>query len=167
MKRFLIEPKMKKSVVEEQTFRKVEDGITFILNREMLWRTGSFVISVPETDEEIHNWLEERGWSQEDWDEGFVDEGSFLPDADDEAIELDDYDFEMEHTWDGIYEDWTVTASPEVDEDVLEEMQEHAQEIYAEDYEESLYAEGWEEAGFCTCIYNGAVITEMEDEDDD
>ena len=162
MKQYVVEPKMKKSIMEERTFTKKDGETRFFLTNQVFWRGGSFTIDVPETEEEIHAWLEERGWTQEDWDEGCVDESSFLPDEDDESIELDDYAYEIIDTWDGVSEEWELTCYPldAVDEETLEEMRDAAVEVYSEDYEEGLFEDGWEEAGFCTYIFNGVTIRE-------
>ena len=60
MKYYKLEPSVKKSVIEWHSFkRKDADGNTIFLRKELGWRYGSWLISVPETDEEIKeysNW---------------------------------------------------------------------------------------------------------------
>jgi hypothetical protein len=168
MKQYTIEPKMKKSVVEEMTFRKKVGETTMFLTKQLTWRSGSFTIYVPETEEEIEEWLETRGWSMDDWGE-YVTEDDFLPNEDDDCVELDNYEYEMDHTWDGVSEDFELSVFPaeSLSEEEQEELLEAAQELYYEDYEEGLFEDGWEESGFCTYIYNGLKITEGAVDPDD
>ena len=54
MKYYRLEPSVKKSIIEWHTFkRKDADGNTIFLRKELGWRYGAWLISVPETDEEI------------------------------------------------------------------------------------------------------------------
>ena len=62
MKHYRIEPTHKKSVIEIATFRRPLEELTGndedkgrwgYLRKELGWRWGSFMISVPDTDEEI------------------------------------------------------------------------------------------------------------------
>ena len=58
MKYYRIEPTHKKSVIENTIFRrKDENGNYIFLKRELGWRWGSFLFSVPETEDEINNYI--------------------------------------------------------------------------------------------------------------
>ena len=84
MKHYLIEPKWKKSVVEISYYEKVIDGITVYATREEGYRWGSFVVHVESDDE--------------------------LPDPEDDAFWLENYDYEMIDVWDGCWCYWEVEA---------------------------------------------------------
>ena len=48
MKYYRMEPTMKKSVIEYDTFSRIdENGKRILLHREVGWRWGSWLISVP------------------------------------------------------------------------------------------------------------------------
>ena len=66
MKYFKLEPTYKKSLVEFYTFSRplsdlmegAEKDAKAFLVKEIGWRWGDFTIEVPETDDEIAEWLE-------------------------------------------------------------------------------------------------------------
>ena len=62
MKYYRIEPTYKKSVVEWTIFRREYNGTNQFLRKELGWRWGSFVIEVPDTDEEKLEWAKEKGY---------------------------------------------------------------------------------------------------------
>ena len=166
MKHFRIEPTYKKSVIELSTFRRPLEELTgndedkgkfAYLRKELGWRWGSFMISVPDTEEEIKEFLEERG-SYESVAEYLADyhgeediiiesttlQEYLLPSVDDDFVDLtEDYDAEMLDCWDGCWEDWDITTNGPKLEDV-DEMIEEIEEAYSEEYEEGVEALGWQ-----------------------
>lgn len=166
MKHFRIEPTYKKSVIELSTFRRPLEELTgndedtgkfAYLRKELGWRWGSFMISVPDTEEEIKEFLEERGnydsvaeYLADYWgDEDIIVESTtlqeyLLPSEDDDFVDLtEDYDAEMLDCWDGCWEDWDITTNGPKLADV-DEMIEEIEEAYSEDYEEGVEALGWQ-----------------------
>ena len=124
MKSYTVEPLNKKSVLEYQTYsKKIEDGCVIQATLEIGWRTGEFTVHVPETEEEVIEWANGRDGVlagqytdiETVLNDNCVDcisEMEFLPsDSEDETFhEMSDFDFDMESTWDGCWEDWTVTV---------------------------------------------------------
>ena len=166
MKHFRIEPTYKKSVIELSTFRRPLEELTgndedkgkfAYLRKELGWRWGSFMISVPDTEEEIKEFLEERGnydsvaeYLADYWgDEDIIVESTtlqeyLLPSEDDDFVDLtEEYDAEMLDCWDGCWEDWDITTNGPKLADV-DEMIEEIEEAYSEDYEEGVEALGWQ-----------------------
>ena len=110
MKHFRIEPTYKKSVIELSTFRRPLEELTgndedkgkfAYLRKGLGWRWGSFMISVPDTEEEIKEFLEERGnydsvaeYLADYWgDEDIIVESTtlqeyLLPSEDDDFVDL-------------------------------------------------------------------------------
>ena len=166
MKHFRIEPTYKKSVIELSTFRRPLEELTgndedkgkfAYLRKELGWRWGSFMISVPDTEEEIAEFLEERG-SYESVAEYLADyhgeediivesttlQEYLLPSVDDDFVDLtEDYDAEMLDCWDGCWEDWGITV-PGDELDDTDDLIEEIEEAYSEDYEEGVEALGWQ-----------------------
>ena len=166
MKHFRIEPTYKKSVIELSTFRRPLEELTgndedkgkfAYLRKELGWRWGSFMISVPYTEEEIAEFLEERG-SYESVAEYLADyhgeediivesttlQEYLLPSVDDDFVDLtEDYDAEMLDCWDGCWEDWGITV-PGDELDDTDDLIEEIEEAYSEDYEEGVEALGWQ-----------------------
>jgi len=184
MKYFKLEPTYKKSLVEFYTFSrplsdlKEDHGLhkdaKAHLIKEIGWRWGDFTIEVPETDDEIAEWLEFRDEGQYDTfydlavDYGLTEtdeetgeevlpsdrsvveliQDMLLPDLDDDYIMIsEDYpDAQMNSTWDGCWEDWSIRTGWTADSPVLENIDELIEEIdeaYAEEYEEGVEALGW------------------------
>jgi hypothetical protein len=184
MKYFKLEPTYKKSLVEFYTFSrplsdlKEDHGLhkdaKAHLIKEIGWRWGDFTIEVPETDDEIAEWLEFKDEGQYDTfydlavDYGLTEtdeetgeevlpsdrsvveliQDMLLPDLDDDYIMIsEDYpDAQMNSTWDGCWEDWSIRTGWTADSPVLENIDELIEEIdeaYAEEYEEGVEALGW------------------------
>jgi hypothetical protein len=166
MKHFRIEPTYKKSVIEFTVFRRPLEELTgndedkgkfAYLRKELGWRWGSFMISVSDIEEEIAEFLEERG-SYESVAEYLADyhgeediivesttlQEYLLPSEDDEFVDLtEDYDAEMLDCWDGCWEDWGITTNgPELED--TDDMIEEIEEAYSEEYEEGVEALGWQ-----------------------
>jgi len=165
MKFYNIQPTVKKSVVEFESYRRgnKEDGFQYA-TKELGWRTGDFVISVPETSEEIDDWVANRPegqWTREDVDD-YIERGGnpFLPSKDDTFIELEEYEYEMQSTWDGCWEEWTVHGEGIEDEEALIE---EIEEAYAENYDEGLAESGWTQDDFTMEIHCPVEIVECED----
>ena len=168
MKHYRVEPTWKKSVVEWTLFqRKDENGIVENLRKELGWRWGSWMVSIPETQEELDKWVEDHPNYEtiEDWayDYGHADmdddenitidgdifeilEQQLLPSEDDESVDItEDYDMEMIETWDGCWEYFHVDSwRKEIPEDEAEALVEEAEAAYEENYEEGIEELGWE-----------------------
>jgi hypothetical protein len=179
MKYFRIEPTYKKSLVEHYVFRRPLSDLTddgpegniATLTKEIGWRWGDFIATVPETEDEITEWLSYRDdgaysnfydlaidYGLTETDENGEEvlppsksiqemiEGLLLPDLDDDFVQItEDYpEAEMQSTWDGCWEDWTLNTGykgPELEN--LESIIEEVEEAYCEDYEEGVEALGW------------------------
>lgn len=158
MKQYILQPAYKKSVIEWTTWSKEINGVKHMLQREVGWRWGAFVINVPETEAEVLAFMDDKGYGDVDLDIMLDDYGvttleeMCLPDPEEESVELEDYDHEMIETWDGCWDDWSVNcyAGEGLDEDSRYELAEAMQEIYEEGYEEAIEEDGWEfiDSGF-------------------
>tara|TARA_B110000858_G_scaffold3097_1_gene3578 strand:- start:6416 stop:7018 length:603 start_codon:yes stop_codon:yes gene_type:complete len=175
MKYFLIEPTYKKSVVEYNSFVKVINGVQTFATLEEGYRWGSWMFSVPETDAEIKEFINSKedvnslqeyldwfhGVSEEEFNEmDTIDLAEYmLPDPEDDTCLLtEDYeDAEMIDMWDGCWSYWNVKQHGESDnhlsEEEREKLAEAVEELYNEDYTESLEAEDWEHCDFYTEIH--------------
>jgi len=191
MKYYRLEPTYKKSLVEFYTFTRPlsdlkedhglhEDAKAYLV-KEIGWRWGDFTVEVPETDEEIAEWLEfkdegqyetfydlavDYGLTETDEETGEevlpsdrsvveLIEGMLLPDLDDDYIMIsEDYpDAQMNSTWDGCWEDWSIRTGWTEDAPVLDDVDELIEEVdeaYAEEYEDGVETLGWT---FQTCEY--------------
>ena len=195
MKHFRIEPTYKKSVIELATFRRPLEELTgndedkgkfAYLRKELGWRWGSFMISVPDTEEEIAVFLKEQGeyesvahYLADYWgDDDIIDQSPsleeyLLPSTDDDFVDLtEDYDAEMLECWDGCWEDWDIkTGGPKLSD--TDEMMEEIEEAYNEEYEEGVEALGWQfidnffeiqcKVTVTPCDENGKVKVEEEE----
>ena len=170
MKHYLIEPTYKKSLVEKTIFRRTnEEGKNIFLEKELGWRWGSFVISVPETEEEGMECIKEQGYDNIlDWaydhgytvpddngdeildpDHSFIEvlQSQMLPEESDEFVDItEDYPHaEFMDAWDGCWEYWNARSyQVELSEEEQEAFVEEAEEVYAEEHEEGVEALGWE-----------------------
>lgn len=166
MKYYSITPTVKKSVLEFESFRK-EDKVNtgwIWATKELGWRTGTFYINVPETDDEIDEWVKGReDVTREDIDE-MLKEGHnpFLPTDKMDFIDLQDYDYEMDTTWDGCWETWEVVAY-RMSDDEREEVQEALEEGYDEDGWDYLEENNWESIDCYFEIHCPVVIEEIDD----
>ena len=170
MKYYIVEPTYKKSLVEKAIFsRKNEEGKTIFLERELGWRWGSFLFTVPDTEEEALSHIKEQGYDDVlDWayDHGYTitdDNGDevldpdhsivdmlatkLLPEESDDFVDItEDYSHaEMIECWDGCWEYWNARSfQVELSEEEQETLIEGAEEAYDEEYEEGVEALGWE-----------------------
>ena len=172
MKHYLIEPTYKKSLLEFTLFkRKDEEGKDIFLRKELGWRWGSFMISVPDTEEEAMEYLASEGYEGEDailnwamdyghtiWDgeKEYLDpdttivemiESQMLPSETDDFVDIsEDYHHaEFIDSWDGCWEYWSVDSyHKEIPEEEQEAIIEEVEEVYAEEYEEGVETLGWE-----------------------
>ena len=190
MKHFRIEPTYKKSVVEYTVFRRPLDDLTgneedkgkfAYLRKELGWRWGSFRIDVPETEEEIKEFLEERGgydsvaeyladyWGDEDIIvESTTLEEYLLPSTEDDFVDLtEDYEAEMIDCWDGCWEEfifygpnWTEESQEEL-EASWEENQESDDGAFSR--YEFLEDNGWESIDCNFQIHGGVIVEESEE----
>ena len=159
MKTYEVTPARKKSLIETRFWVKATDDGKIFAEHETGWRSGTFIISVPETDEEIKQWLDDRDMELDD-----MQYTSFLPKKDDEVVDLSDYDFEISDTWDGCWEEWRLSCYPEniLTGDQLSTMTEEVEKKWQEDWEETLINDGWEELGSEYAIHGGVIIEECE-----
>ena len=165
MKYYLLEPSYKKSILEFDTFRRpmnevtqnIEDKDKWVyLEKEMGSRWGQWLITVPETDEEINDWLENSNYETiEDFksDYGYDDlNGSELmhsvlvPLTDDEFVDIDDTFCEFVESYDVCWEDWNVRAF-DTDLGDTSEMIDEIVDAYGEEYEDGVENLGWEYVG--------------------
>ena len=171
MKHYRIEPTYKKSVIEFDIFKRHdEDGNLIFLRKELGWRWGEFMVSVPETEEEALEYIKEQGYEGEDavlnwatdfghtvWDgetESLDPDTSLLemiqsqalPNESDDFVDItEDYDMEMIECWDGCWEDWSVTSYvTDIDDEQRELWIEEAEAAWEEDYQEGVEELGWE-----------------------
>jgi len=166
MKQYIVEPTYKKSFIEIQFFKKVEeDGTTHYLEYHDCFRWGGAALAVPETREEIEEFKTHMGYAGATDEEVFEDYGAetweelALPNGDDEIMVFEDYGWQAEfiEAWDGgCYSEWNLRSYGDsaLTDDECEEEAERLSELYYEGYEEALEEEGWE------CIGNDYVIVE-------
>jgi len=146
-----------------------ENNKPIFLRKELGWRWGSWLISVPETEEEAMEYIKSQDYDNAlDWayDYGYTvtdDNGDevldpdtslvdmvatqLLPNEEDESVDItEDYgDAEMIECWDGCWEYWSVDSYlVELDEEDKETWIEEAEEAYEEMHEEGVESLGWE-----------------------
>lgn len=145
MKNFLIEPTYKKSVIETDIWKNANGDI---LELETGWRWGEFMIDVPETEAEITQMLEGRGYdSLEDFLEDRNSETleqALLPNTADDCIDLtEDYDADLLYTDDGCWMFFKVRSQTLTESECIE-LQDKLEEIFEEDFYSGLEDAGWE-----------------------
>jgi len=168
MKYYRVEPKSKKSVVETEYFSR-EDGVR--ISVEVGWRWGEYVLHVPETDEELQYWLDNR-WdiTKEEYDEE-PECYSTLPDPEDDTLELEDWEHKMLSTWDGCWEKYEVYAgynskvelTEEMKDEIMETLEEEGPSAFWEEQEEDHPLYGFEYEDCSTVIYNGFTLVECDE----
>lgn len=148
MKHYIIEPQTKKSIIEREFFQRThDDGIVEMLEMETGWRWGSFMINVPETDEEIRDLLDERGTDSlaEFLEDHSADtlEQVLLPDPDEDVTLLtEDYYADVLETDDGCWVVFNVIGKG-LDEEQCEAFSEEASEAYSKNLYEGLENLNW------------------------
>ena len=181
MKTYRIEPTYKKSVVEYDTFRKRVEGdkSDLWIRKEIGWRWGEFDVFVPETEEEVIEWANDQvgdaeyykslaevldEYGEEDL-EGMI--GHAMPDTSEACAfhELSDYQYEMNSTWDGCWEDWDIfVGGDDLSEEEQEELLEEVQEKYSEDYEDGVAELGFEHMDNYTDIHCAITAVEIDED---
>ena len=167
MKTYLLEPSYKKSLLEYQVYEREVDGVKQRATLEIGWRSGSFNLYVPENESELVEWANGRDGPQyenvqEIYDDYGVESfddittGYFMPEDEDDFIEVGDFNYEMNETWDGCWEDWSSN-----DDELTEEIQEG----YDEEGWDYLEENGWEEVYCYYEIHCNPVLTEVESQD--
>ena len=170
MKYYRIEPSTKKSVIEVEYYGR-EDGLRIAV--ETCWRWGEFKLNVPETEEELKEYLDYRGVELEEYNED-PESYPFLPQEDDEVVELEDYEFETLSTWDGCSEEHSVYAGynykgevpAELEESILELLEEEGISVLWEDWSEiegDHPLRGFSSEDCSYVIYNGVTIEECDE----
>jgi hypothetical protein len=181
MKYYRIEPTHKKSVIENTIFRrKDENGNYIFLKKELGWRWGSFLFSVPETEEEINDYIKEQGcetfleWASDNGFEDLIESetnteiiaNKFLPSESDEFVDVtEDYpNATLLDAWDGCWEDWIAYSfKTELSYDEKESMAEKASAAYDENNEEGVEELGWEYIDTTFEIQCGVSITSCDE----
>jgi len=152
MKYYIIEPKFKKSLLEYEHYVR-EDGARIVV--ETLWRGGSFVLTVPETKTEMKEFLGDA------YDEDDIEYYTWLPEEDDDYVELDDYQFEMQGTFDGCAEDYeTYNMDDDEAEMLIEVLEEEGSSVFWDGVE---MFEGFESEACYYAIAGGFVLTECDE----
>lgn len=151
MKNYILEPKNKKAITEITKWVKEDEFGKYEVHHEVEWRTGSFSISVPETIEEKALWASEHGMTVDS-----LDSHKFLPNSDDELINMDDYYAEMIECNDGTYQEYSLVSYPDdADEELVDEINDGLED----DPEDFLEDNGWEDIEFSISIEGGVIIT--------
>lgn len=135
-KTYHVEPKIKKSVVEIETFSRVVEDKTQYCTIETGWRYGEWNITITNEDEarSLQHALDT-----------------------DEYLDLDDFEeTEMLSTWDGCWEDVELTN---VDDDELEE---EIREGYYDERWSYLEENGWDQVCYEAFIHNGITVEEVD-----
>jgi len=162
MKIFTIQPTYKKSVVNTVSWWKEIDEVRYVLKRESTYRWGEFSIAVPETEEELKLYAEDKGYDSfsellEDYgyESNTTPEHMLLPDPDDDFVDLtEDFDAMCEDLEDEssvfffIYRPFADNKEVELTElgnetDFEDELQLEAERIWEESYDEGLEEAGW------------------------
>lgn len=167
MKHFRITPSYKKSTIEYRVWeKKLEDGTVIRATNEIGWRTGTFVVHVPETNEEIDEWLTNRGMSIDDYDGDYeAVKPTLCPTETDDFIEFDDYDTDFLDSWDGCWEEWTVDLfGPSKDDLDPDEILEEIEEAYSEDWSEGVENLGFSEDLCYFEMHCNPIIVECEED---
>ena len=152
MKYYIITPKTKKSLFELQHYVR-EDGARIVV--ETTWRGGEFKLTVPETEAEIKELLGDS------YDEDDVEYYSWLPEDDDDYVELDDYQYEMLGTFDGCSEDYeTYNMDEDESEFLVEILEEEGSSVFWDEVE---MFEGFESEACYYAIAGGFVLTECDE----
>ena len=173
MKYLRMEPAYKKSVIEDTYFQydinggHRDGGNTVWVTMETGWRWGTWLVSVPETEEEIIEFANSKIGGdangdpyyknlQEVYDDYCCDESE---ESDEQVIELidnftpstsescdfheiEDYDAEMLETWDGCWCDFSVRQGCSEGDD--EHLSEEELEAFRENVEEAWNEDGYE-----------------------
>lgn len=175
MKTVLLEPTFKKSLLEFQVWEKEIDGKMVRATMETGWRWGSFLINIPETEEEILEWANERVGQSDyytdmehilgDYGQDTIEDLTkyvFCPNENDDFIEINDYDFEMQETWDGCWEEWTVKVPSDSDFDE-DEIREEVEEGWQEDSYDYMESNGWLEVETYYELHCNPKISELDE----
>ena len=171
MKFYLVEPTQKKCIAEYTTFTKVIDGNKIYAVREEIYRGGAYIIHVPESSKEIADRLEEMDLTLDDAKNIYGDSDGnfdlneiFLPNADEEYHEINDFDNEMIHLNDGCSSEWKIVASVDVmSEERQDDLLLEVEKLWEEDFESALVEEGWSEGDTTTEIHCSLLIRECDD----
>ena len=175
MQFYKMEPTYKKSVIENTTFKKDVDGghqsdggNTLWATLEVGWRWGSWLVSVPETEQEIMDFANNKMGALTEGDDRYYKsisevyndycggdatllqqqvielQAAFLPDVSEACNfhEVDDYDAEMIETWDGCWEDWSIRQFCQPDADGY--LDEDELQAYLENVQEAWESDGYE-----------------------
>jgi len=154
MKYVKVEPQFKKCVTDTTTWKKVIEGETAYLTKCETYRGGSFLINVPETPEEIKECLAYRDMTLSEAYEYFGEDFDlnelWLPNPDEDWVEMGDYQAELLDMYDGCATDWNLILSDDImSEEDQEELLDKLEMVYDEEHDLGIAEEGWEE---CDCV---------------
>jgi hypothetical protein len=170
MKDYLVRNKYKKSVDETEIIVGEVEGVEVSIRYTTNWRSGEFLVSMPETPEEIAEVVKDYGYESEqamldDYDaESIVD--ILMPDEDEDLVEMCDFkDWELLSTWDGCAEDYEIIDIDTEDEEQYARIEDRLTEVLDEEGLWGLF----DSLDFTSedCIYeihNGIVIEEYDPE---
>mmetsp|Transcript_5115 Transcript_5115/g.5894 ORF Transcript_5115/g.5894 Transcript_5115/m.5894 type:complete len:292 (+) Transcript_5115:75-950(+) len=185
MKTYSIEPTCKKSTCEVELWRRPADILptddsTFrynwngpILRRECWWRWGEWTIEIPETEDEIQEFLEQKGFATvteylEQHGAETVEE-VLLPDEEDDEHVLPP-EVECNYCWDGQGEEFNIeqTRNSNLTDDECAELSSEAMRMYADEgmFEQGLEELGWEHYSSIYEIYCTLNVTRQKTEEE-
>lgn len=170
MKCYAVTNRFKKSVDETEIVVGMVDDVEVRVAYTTNWRSGEFRISVPETKEEIAQYLVDQGYDTveellEDYDVKTLDE-VVLPREDDEYIEMYDYYLcEMVSTYDGCAEDYVITVKTE-DDDIESEIRAKVEAVLDDEGLWGLFDSLDFDTDDCMYeIHNGVILEEVQEEE--
>jgi hypothetical protein len=159
MKYYTVMNRFKKSVDETEWLVGEVDGVEVRVSYTTNWRSATFRVGVPDTEEDIKAFLEYYGYETleecfEDYDTDNIYD-IVMPDEEEDFIEVDDfYEWELDSTWDSCCEDYEIFTDDE-------EVEEKVRDVLEEEGLWGLFDElGFESDDCIYEIHNGIVIEE-------
>ena len=165
MKYYTVTNRFKKSVDETEILVGTVDDVKVRITYTTNWRSGEFRIGVPETKEEIADYLKHQGYETveallEDYEAESLGD-IVLPPEDEDYIEMCDYyEWEMLSTYDGCSEDYEIHVKTE-DDYVEAQITEKIENVIEEEGLWGLFDELDFESDDCIYeIHNGVIVEE-------
>jgi hypothetical protein len=170
MKYYTVTNRFKKSVDETEIIVGTVDDVEVRIAYTTNWRSAEFRIGVPETKDEIADYLKYQGYDTveellEDYEVETLDD-IVLPPEDEDYIEMCDYyEWEMLSTYDGCSEDYVIHVMTE-DDDVVAEITEKIENVIEEEGLWGLFDELGLESDDCVYeIHNGVIVEEEQEQE--